>query len=168
MADMTLAAEVDVREYLLAAKTTFSPDHLFFPTLREYAARFSQQYGLRVELSIPPSLEAQGLGAAVEVQLFRIIQEALSNIRKHARAKNVQVVFTVSGHLASLAINDDGQGFDAVMVAKQSERFGLQAMRERAEALGGSFEVVSSLGLGTQVIVQAPIQRKAGGGEVVK
>jgi two-component system sensor histidine kinase DegS len=99
---------------------------------------------------------------------MRIIQEALSNVRKHARAKNVQVVFTVSGHLACLAINDDGQGFDAVMVAKQSERFGLQAMRERAEALGGSLVVISQPGQGTQVMVQVPVTGEKRRGEMVK
>ena len=114
MGEITIAAEADVREYILGAKTAFSSDHLFFPTLRQYAARFSQQYSLRVELSVPPQLEAQGLGAAVEVQLLRIIQEALSNVRKHARAKNAQVVFTDSGQQVQVAIVDDGQGFDNV------------------------------------------------------
>lgn len=169
MGEITIAAETDVREYLLGAKTAFSSDHFFFPTLRQYAARFSQQYGLRVELSVPPQIEAQGLGAVIEVQLTRIIQEALSNVRKHARAKNIQVVFSVLDSQVQIVAIDDGQGFDtAKVVTRQAEGFGLQSMRERAEALGGSFEVISSPGLGTQIIVQAPIQREAGRREVVR
>lgn len=170
MGEITMAAEADVREYLLGAKTAFSSDQLFFPTLRQYATRFSQQYSLPVELSVHPQLEAQGLGAAVEVQLLRIIQEALSNVRKHACAKKAQVVFTDSGYQVQVAIVDDGRGFDhvAAIESQQVEGFGLQAMRERAEALGGSLAVVSSPGSGTQVLVQVPMQRTAAGGEVVK
>jgi signal transduction histidine kinase len=160
MADMTLAAEADVREYLLAVKTAFSPDRPFFETLQEYVRRFSQQYSLRVELSIPLQLEAHGLEPAVEVQLLRIIQEALSNVRKHARAKKAQVIFSVSGLMSQIAIIDDGQGFDpAAIAARQAEGFGLQAMRERAEALGGSLEVISQPGEGTQVIVKVPLEK---------
>ncbi len=166
IADMTLAAEADVREYLLGAKTAFSTDHLFFPALRQYVARFSQQYGLRIELSVPPQLEAQGLGPAVEVQLLRIIQEALSNIRKHAHAKNAQAIFTVSGPLVQIAIIDDGQGFDlAAVVSRQAEGFGLHAMRERAEVLGGCLDVISQPGQGTQVVVKVPVGERRGDGE---
>lgn len=157
MVDMTLTAETDVREYLLGTKTSISADHLLFPTLRQYVVRFSQQYGLPVELSVPPQLEAQGLGPQVELQLLRIIQEGLSNIRKHARAKNARIVFTVLGLLAQIAVIDDGHGFDSV-AARQTEGFGLQAMRERAESLGGCLDIFSQPGLGTQVVVRVPIQ----------
>jgi len=169
MADMTLAAEADVREYLLGAKTVFSAECPFFESLRQYVTRFSQKYGLRVELSVPPRLEAQGLGQQIEVQFTRIIQEALSNVRKHARAQNVQVAFTVMDSRVAIAITDDGQGFDpAAVTARQVEGFGLQAMRERAETLGGSLELLSQPGLGTKVIVHAPIQGEAGLGEVIQ
>lgn len=158
IANTALAAEVDVREYLLGAKTALSPDQRFFETLRGYLLRFSQQYGLRVELSVPPQLETQTLGPIIDVQLLRIIQEALSNVRKHARAKNAQVIFTELGSLLQVAIIDDGQGFDPGAVeARQAEGFGLYSMRERAEALGGHLEVTSQPGLGTQVLVQLPI-----------
>jgi len=168
IADMTIAAEADVREYLLGAKTTYSTDRPFFLCLREYVRRFSQQYNLKVEMNIPPQLEAQGLGSVIEVQLMRIIQEALSNVRKHACAKNVQVVFTASDSNMQIGISDDGQGFDSAMVTPQSERFGLQAMRERAEALGGRFEVISQPGQGTQVKVQLPVKGGQGSGEVIE
>jgi signal transduction histidine kinase len=157
MVDMTLAAETDVREYLLGTKTAISADHLLFPTLRQYVVRFSQQYGLPVELNVPPQLEVRGLGSQVELQLLRIIQEGLSNVRKHARAKNARIAFTILGLLVQITIIDDGQGFDPV-AARQAEGFGLQAMRERAESLGGCLDVFSQSGMGTQVVVQVPIQ----------
>ena len=166
MADMTMAAEIDVREYLLGAKTAFSPDHRFFEALRRYVLQFSQQYGLPVELRIPPHLEGHGLSPAAEVQLMRIIQEALSNIRKHARAKGAQVVFTASGQQVQIAILDDGQGFDPASVATQrAEGFGLQSMRERAEALDGCLEVISHPGQGTQVLIKLQIQEGPEGQE---
>jgi signal transduction histidine kinase len=162
LADITIAAEADVREYLLGAKTVFSADRPFFESLRQYVTCFSQKYGMRVELTVPPRLEVQGLGQEIEVQLTRIIQEALSNVRKHARAQNVQVAFTVVDSRAQVAVTDDGQGFEpAAVTAQQVEGFGLQAMRERAETLGGSLEVLSQPGLGTKVIVHAPIEKDA-------
>ncbi len=156
--DMTIAAEADVREYLLGAKTVLSDDQHFFPALKQYVRLFSQQYDVQVRLSIPPYLEQQGLGPLVEVQLMRIIQEALSNVRKHAHAKSAQVVFTVSELLVQVAIIDDGQGFDFEdVLARQVEGFGLQVMRERAESLGGCLDIISQPGLGTQVLVQIQI-----------
>ena len=154
VSDLTLAAEADVREYLLGAKLTMTADQQFFDVLREYLVRFSQQYGLHVRLSVPPQLEAQGLGATIELQLLRIIQEALSNIRKHAGAHSTQVIFTDSEHFLQVAIIDDGRGFDPAAVAGRVQGFGLQSMRERVEALGGCIEITSQQGQGTQVLVQ--------------
>lgn len=158
LADATLQAEADVREYLLAAKTPISAERPFFPTLREYLRRFTWQYGLPVELEVPAQTEAQGLPPAVELQLLRIIQEALSNVRKHARAHCAQVMFTPAGGQARVAIVDDGCGFDPAAAAARGERYGLQSMRERAEAAGGSLRVISSPGQGTRVEVEVPMR----------
>jgi signal transduction histidine kinase len=154
MSEMALAAEADVREYILGARLIISADQRFFEILRQYLTHFSRQYSLHVRLSIPPQLEAEGLGTAVEVQLLRIIQEALTNIRKHAQAQSTQVIFTDSEHFVQIAIIDDGRGFDPAAVAVQIQGFGLQSMRERAEALGGCLEITSQQGQGTQVLVQ--------------
>ncbi|MCJ7738444.1 MAG: histidine kinase [Anaerolineae bacterium] len=157
MAAMSVAAEDDVREYLLGARTSLSADLSFFPALREYTRRFCRQYSLQIELSVPPQLESRGLDPTVEMQLLRIIQEALSNARKHACATNAQVTFTLSGTMMQVTIADDGQGFDPEAVAARcAEGFGLQAMRERAEGLGGALQVDSAPGQGTRVMVQVP------------
>ncbi len=157
MVEVTVAAEGDVREYLLGARTGLPADLSFFPALREYTRRFCQHYSLQIELSVPPQLESRGLDPAVEMQLLRIIQEALSNVRKHACATNAQVTFTQSGTIVRVTIADDGQGFDREAVAARcAEGFGLQAMRERAEGLGGTLQVDSAPGQGTRVVVQVP------------
>ena len=97
------------------------------------------------------------------MQLLRIIQEALSNVRKHAyapqaHARCAQVIFTFAGPQARIAIVDDGHGFDPAAAASQGEGYGLRAMRERAEAVGGSLAVISSPGQGTQVVVLMPLK----------
>ena len=112
--------------------------------------------------------QAVVLAPMAEVQLMRIIQEALSNVRKHACAKNVQLVFAVSDSSVQIGICDDGQGFDSALVQVQSDRFGLQAMRERAEALGGRFEVISQPSQGTQVKVQLPVKGQQGRAETIE
>ena len=155
LAEMSIAAEADVRDYLLGAKIAFAPDAPFLETVRQYAARFAQQYHLQIELDAPPELEAQSLGFPVEVQLLRLIQEALSNIRKHAAAQTVQIRFNVTDSLVEVTIVDDGRGFDPTLIP-QSDGFGLQAMGERAATLGGSLEIHSQPGAGTQITVRVP------------
>lgn len=153
-----LQAQTDVREYLLVAKTGFSPDRPFFLTLQEHLQQFTQQHGLPVELTVPPQLAGDGLGQAVEVQLLRIIQEALSNVRKHASAGSVRVNFSLAGSQVRVAIVDDGRGFDPSAIAGRGEGYGLRSMQERAEAVGGSLALVSGPGQGTQVVAHVPLR----------
>ena len=156
--DTTLQAETDARDYLLAAKTVVAPGRTFFPALREHLQRFSRQYGLPVELSVPPELEEHGLAPAIEVQLLRIIQEALSNVRKHACADHVRVCLSIAEQLLRVAIIDDGLGFDPVTLVSAGGGYGLRAMRERAEALSGSLTVSSRVGQGTEVVALLPLE----------
>ncbi len=156
LAETTLAAEQDMREYLLGAQTVVSADSPFFATLRQYLVRYKEQYGVSVALTVPGELETSGLAPPVAGQLLRIIQEALSNIRKHARTRCAHVSFEIAGMQARVVITDDGQGFDPAGQQSQAKRFGLQSMRGRAEAVGGRLEVISSPGHGTQIVVQVP------------
>jgi signal transduction histidine kinase len=156
--DTTMQAETDVRDYLLAAKTVISAGRTFFPALREHLQRFSRQYGLPVELSVPPELEEHGLAPAIEVQLLRIIQEALSNVRKHACADHVRVCFSIAEQRLRVAIIDDGLGFDPVTLVSAGGGYGLRAMRERAETLSGSLTVSSRAGQGTEVVALLPLE----------
>ncbi|MCA9934675.1 MAG: PAS domain-containing protein [Anaerolineales bacterium] len=157
LAEISIAAEADVRDYLLGAKTAFAPEMPFLETLRQYALRFGQQYNLQVELDTPPELETQSLGFPVEVQLLRLIQEALSNVRKHAAAHRVQIRFSVTDTLVEVIIEDDGRGFDPTL-AQQTNRFGLQAMGERAAILGGTLDIRSRPDAGTQLTIRTPRQ----------
>ena len=92
------------------------------------------------------------------MQLFRILQEAFSNARKHAETDCVRVLFELEGGLLCMRIQDNGKGFDPDRAAEAgSSHFGLRFMRERAEQLGGSLRVDSAPGEGTCVEVVVPV-----------
>jgi signal transduction histidine kinase len=96
----------------------------------------------------------QQLPNEAKLTIFRITQEALRNIRRHAEAKNVHIAFVQEHSGVSLMIKDDGKGFNPHQ--PHPGHFGLQYMRERAEACGGTFQVVSAQGQGTEVRVNFP------------
>ncbi len=108
---------------------------------------------------ISTRLDAGSLGdveADTEQALFRIAQEALTNVVKHASASSVQVHLERSGGTVSLAVADDGQGFDPTDPSISARRLGLVSMRERATELGGSLVVESERGQGTSVRARVP------------
>jgi len=107
---------------------------------------------------------SQRLPPAVELNLFRIVQEALNNVEKHAQAKTVWLRFTMHDDGIVLRIQDDGRGFDLKQSkTRKRERggLGLTNMRERAAALGGGCEVESKPEQGAQITVRVPRQRLA-------
>jgi signal transduction histidine kinase len=157
-------AHTDVREYILSVKVALSPERGFFSALDQYLRRFEQHYEIQTGWINPDDLAEGALEPVVEVQLLRIIQEALSNVRKHAAARQVEVSFASQGDQALVTVEDDGQGFDPASRlrlwgrAGEGAHFGLCIMRERAEAVGGSLQVRSAPGQGTKVIVQVPLR----------
>lgn len=176
--ETTLQAETDVREYLLGVKSTAAGAHPLFLTLREYLGQFTRSCGIPVELSVPAELEAKGLDPEVEVQLVRIIQEALTNVRKHAailtagpgireqagvqESCRARVIFTLAAGEVQVVIADDGCGFDPAAGSRAGSKYGLRSMEERAKAVGGSVAVTARPGQGTQVTVLAPCANGSG------
>jgi two-component system, NarL family, sensor kinase len=109
------------------------------------------------ESGIPISMKTNGkcvLDVTVEAELFRIAQQALTNVRQHAQAKNVSLTLTCSKSAATLAIADDGIGFDPRHIA--ADRHGIVGMRERARVAGGTLRITSSHGKGTRIVVKVP------------
>ncbi len=96
------------------------------------------------------------LSPKIEEGLYRIAQEALNNVLKHAHAMTVTVTLTQQEHLVCLEVADDGVGFDPVR-ACEAGCLGLHGMKERAQELGAEFEIISQLGSGAKVIVRRPI-----------
>jgi signal transduction histidine kinase len=93
------------------------------------------------------------LDPPLETVLYRVAQEALANVAKHAGARQAMVSLSVQDGVARLAVRDDGAGFDVSRAARNHDRqhFGLSSMRERVEMAGGSFQVRSRPGEGTTV-----------------
>jgi two-component system NarL family sensor kinase len=117
--------------------------------LASLVREFTSESGIPVALTIDGTC---ALKSDVESELFRIAQQALANVRQHARAKNVRVMLICSKKSATLTIEDDGKGFDPLRIAR--DRHGIQGMRERARAAGGSLRVTS--GKGTRVVTRVP------------
>ena len=113
------------------------------------------QSGISARLEVEGNLD---LPSTVELQLLRIIQEALSNARKHAEAETARVRLERFDDRLLATIEDDGTGFDpSTRVRGDFPRFGLAIMKERAESIGGSMELDSSPGGGTRVKIAIPI-----------
>lgn len=123
--------------------------------VRQHVSHWSGLFGVPVDLLVT-GLEHHAPAPAVTVTAYRIVQECLTNIAKHAQASRVGVALSVRrGHL-HLSIEDDGAGFD--LDAAPRGRLGLVGMGERVAALQGSFEVESAPGEGTTVLVTLPLQ----------
>jgi len=121
--------------------------------MRTYLAEYESRYGLKV-LSQLEDRET-GLEPQQELAVYRIMQEALQNTHKHARATTVRVEWERDGPAAwVLRCTDDGSGFDIVRAARQQRSVGLLSMRERAELIGARFDLRSTLGHGTTVTVR--------------
>lgn len=151
-------AYADLREAILGLRTTLNPDTGLIDALRLYIDQWETRTQLRPELVIsPPSLRQPDIDALAELQVLRIIQEALSNVRKHAQASEVTVTVSQNAHEVLVTVEDNGVGF-AVGEQSASEfpRFGLSTMRERAEAVKGELLVESTPGSGTRLTVRVP------------
>lgn len=124
--------------------------------LNEFIEWYEHTYGIHIDLMIAPEVPAR-LSATVELQLLRIIQEAMTNIRKHACASRVKVSFYMVDRQAVVVIEDDGSGFNPAGLAAQDNRHGLSIMQERAGEIGGRLKIDSAPGAGTKVTVWLPL-----------
>ncbi len=128
------------------------------PTLQWLTRTFGERTGMAIGL-VHDGLEAR-LDPEVETLVFRVVQEALTNVAKHAAAPSAEVRLSRSGARLGLAIEDRGKGFDAgaVLASGDEERtFGLRGMRDRVQLLGGRFSIASTAGKGTRVDVEVPL-----------
>ncbi|MBI2906058.1 MAG: GAF domain-containing sensor histidine kinase [Chloroflexi bacterium] len=146
----------DVREAILGLRATASKGSAIVATLKEYIFRFSQMSGIRTELEV--SDDNLSLPKSIELQVIRIIQEALTNARKHAKAITARVRISSKNTSLQIVIQDDGVGFNHADTRRgEWPQFGLQTMRERAESIGGNLEINSAPGKGTRVTLRVPL-----------
>ena len=157
LVDVAREADLDIRESILGLRAMLF-EQGFFPILEQYLTRFEKNFNIHTALSKPEALGNNSFPPMVEVQLLRILQEALTNVRKHANANSVRINFALNDSCVWVTIQDDGQGFDSTARdVKVDGHVGLRVMQERAEEVGGSLQVHSEPGQGTVVEVSMPV-----------
>jgi nitrate/nitrite-specific signal transduction histidine kinase len=156
-------AYADVREGILGLRTASELDHGIVEAIQDFIERWQDQSGVAVDVQIAHTgRAANALSAIAELQLLRIVQEALSNVRKHSGASNATVEVREQHDGILVRITDNGTGFDPDAIKRRSiPRFGLAIMRERAAAVGGWLTIDSERGSGTVVTGYIPAQVQA-------
>lgn len=152
-------AHADVREFILGSRAGDPAGTELVPALQAYLRRFRATYGIAATLEVAPELSGGALDPMAAAQLLRIIQETLTNVRKHSKAGAVRVRLSLVDGRARAVVQDDGEGFDpAGLEAAEAGAFGLRFMRERAREVGGSVSVSSAPGQGTRVEISLPFE----------
>ncbi len=147
----------DVRKIIFDLRPMVLDDLGLEPAIKRYLSNYNEQYGLQINYLFFG--RQRRLDSTVEVALFRIIQEMVTNIRKHARAKNAVVKIELLRKKINIYVKDDGIGFDPdlVMSDKDGEGYGLIGMRERIQLLRGEMNIVSAPGQGAAISVSVPL-----------
>jgi two-component system nitrate/nitrite sensor histidine kinase NarX len=155
LADICEEAYHDVREAILGLRQSTKIERGLLDSLRAYLAKYSQQ--CEIETSLDSQMDHDlSLSPRCEVQVIRVIQEALTNVRKHSGAKSATVRITESDSTTTFVVEDDGHGFASGGSLVDRDGFGLATMRERMGLLNGSLTIDSAPGRGTRVIASVP------------
>jgi two-component system sensor histidine kinase DegS len=146
----------ETRRFIVDLQPTMLKQHGLLATLRHYVASYRRLFAGDIVLELPDALPS--LSPEQELAVFRIVQEALHNVLRHARARRIGLkVFVGSAELV-IMVEDDGQGFRHTAVAPTSTGgFGLQGMHERAEVIGAQLTIRSEPGRGTVVTLVVPL-----------
>jgi signal transduction histidine kinase len=144
---------LEVREIIDQLRIKVDEDPRMLPTLAQYTQEFAQSTGINCQLYIADGhAEIQPLAT---IEILRIVQEALNNARKHSGADHIEVKFESTDECVKVVIRDNGKGFTPSAVRGQH---GLIVMKERAEGIGGKFDIISSPGSGTTIELTIPTQ----------
>jgi signal transduction histidine kinase len=141
----------EVRDIINQLRVKLPDDPRLFPTLAQYTQEFAQSSGINCQLYMSDGFS--DLNPLATVELLRVVQEALNNVKKHSSANLIEVKFESNPDSVKVIIRDNGQGFIPSVVKGQH---GLMVMKERTESLGGKLEIISSPGNGTIVEVTLP------------
>jgi two-component system, NarL family, sensor histidine kinase DegS len=149
---------MDVRKIIFDLRPMVLDDLGLAPAIKRYLSNYKEQYGLQVEFLFFG--QQTRLDSSVEVAVFRIIQEIVSNIHKHACANNSVVKIEMLNNRINIQVRDDGKGFNLnkVMANKEREGYGLIGMRERVQLLNGEINIVSAPGKGTSISISVPLE----------
>ena len=169
LAELAAAARsiyVDVREAILGLRSPVVPGVGLVAAVEDYATRFAEASKIAVRVEAPDAARRLGLAPNVEAQVFRVVQEALTNVRKHSGARRAEVEFSIHDGRFEVVIADDGNGIGTTLSAADRPRYGIRAMRERADSIGATVEWTSPPNGGCQVrlavAVATPVPSRAG------
>jgi len=147
----------EIHNLALELRPTALDDHGLESALSNYADGWAERSGIKVDFH-GTGLDGARLPSPVETALYRVVQEALTNVLKHAAARRVSIVIQRGKGQVTAVIEDDGRGFDAVSpTGTDNRRLGLLGMRERVGLLGGSLTVEPGANRGTTVIARVPL-----------
>ena len=142
-----------VRNFIFELRPMMLDDLGLAPTLRKYAEAFREQTGMDVNVTITGT--ERRLEPYIEVMIFRAVQELIGNASRHSQATQVKAHLDMADELIRVSVDDNGKGMDAEAV-QEGKSLGLKLIRERAELLGGAFEIDSAVGKGTRVTFSVP------------
>jgi signal transduction histidine kinase len=151
--ELVVATLQDVRRLAIELRPKVLDDFGLVPALERLTETFGAQTGIGVRFE--SGLAGDRLPADVETALYRIVQESLTNIVKHSRARNISIVLVRKAGAVAAVIEDDGQGFDPT--AGREGGFGLEGMRERVGLLDGRLQIESTEGSGTTLVAEVPL-----------
>lgn len=142
-----------VRNFIFELRPMMLDDLGLVPTVRRYSDAFKEQAGLDINVTVTGN--ERRLEPYLEVMLFRAIQELLGNAARHSQATLVKIMLDLGDERVRVSVDDNGKGFDPDSI-QQSNSLGLKLIRERAEMLGGNFEIDSDVGKGTRISFAVP------------
>jgi signal transduction histidine kinase len=157
--DLVVQALQDVRALAVDLRPSALDDFGLVPALERLAGTFEERSGIRTV--VESTLRDERLPAEAETVLYRVVQEALTNVAKHADAARVSIVLTRRGGGVSTIVEDDGRGFEAGETRRDA--LGLVGMRERLALLDGTLTVESVPGKGTALVAYVPVSPRGAG-----
>ncbi len=163
VAELAAAARstyVDIREAILGLNSPVAPAGGLSTALRAYGQRFAEASKLAVRVEVVGGADSIDLDPAVDDEVFRIVREALTNVRKHAGASRVTIRLAIDAQRLVVEVADDGRGFDPARVGPEASdwpRVGITGMRKRAASLGGTIQWHAAPSGGTIVHVVIPV-----------
>jgi len=152
LAEKTInASQNEMRALLLHLR----PIQLDGKSLKQGIEQLLQELSTKIDINLQYSIESITMPSVMEDNIFRIIQELMSNVLRHAKAKELEIYLRKNGDSAQLKVIDDGIGFDSSK--QRAGGYGLQNIKERIEGIGGNVKIVSILNLGTRIEINVPL-----------
>ncbi|KUG02339.1 two component sensor histidine kinase [hydrocarbon metagenome] len=152
----------DIRRIMFDLKPALIHEEEFYYTVRDYLRDFQIKYNF--EINFVMFGEKKKYDIAMESAIFRLVQEAINNVRKHAGVNKAMVKLEDNGRNLTLIVKDEGSGFNPGQLDPDKESYGIIGMKERVQLLGGEMEINSRPGEGTQIIIIVPLEGEAKNG----